>query len=54
MNFVKTQDVETAKLLRQSGFQEINKEGNFFVFVNNGKLNFSDNKNIVYTNKLCI
>lgn len=50
MNFVKTQDEQTAKILRDAGFQELNKEGNFFVFINNGKLNFSDNKNVIYTN----
>lgn len=54
MNFVKTQDFNTAELLRKNGFQELNKEGNFFVFVNNGKMNFSDNKKIVYTDKLSI
>lgn len=51
MNFVKTSDVETAKFLRQT-LQELPKEGKFFVFINNGKQNFANNKNIVYTNKL--
>lgn len=51
MNFVKTNCEETAKLLRKS-LQELPKEGSFFVFINDGKQNFADNKKIVYTNKL--
>lgn len=54
MNFVKTQDAEIAKILRNSGLQELPKEGSFFVFVNNEKQNFSENKNIVYTNNLVV
>lgn len=52
MNFLKTSDESTAKLLRDSGLQELPKEGLFFVFINNGKMNFSDNKNVIFTNKL--
>lgn len=52
MNFIKTQDEETALKLKALGFQELKKEGSFFVFINNGKQNFANNKNIVYTNKL--
>lgn len=52
MNFLKTQDVGVANELRSSGLQELPKEGKFFVFINNGKQQFADNKNIVYTNKL--
>lgn len=54
MNFIKTQDSSTADILRKEGFQELPKEGKFFVFINNGKLNFSDDKTIVYTDKLSI
>lgn len=54
MNFVKTKNPDTAQMLRDLGFQEMNKEGNFFVFINNGKLNFAENKNIVYTDKMSI
>lgn len=53
MNFIKTQDSSTADMLRLEGFQELPKEGRFFVFVNKtGKQDFSENKKIVYTNKL--
>lgn len=52
MNFIKTSDENTAKMLRAEHFQELSKEGKFFVFLNNGTQKFSDNKNIVYTNKL--
>lgn len=52
MNFIITQDSNTALMLRNYGLQELNKSENFFVFINNGKQNFSDNKNIIYTNKL--
>lgn len=52
MNFVKTKDVETANKLRKAGLTELKKEGNFFVFISDGKQNFANNKNIVYTNKL--
>lgn len=55
MNFVKTQDSSTADMLRAEGFQELPKEGKFFVFVNQpGKYDFSENKKIIYTNKLSI
>lgn len=54
MNFVKTQDASVAQQLRDAGFQELNTEGSFFVFMNNGRMNFSDNKKVIYTNKLSI
>lgn len=54
MNFLKTVNENTADKLRSAGFQELPKEGKFFVFINNGKLNFSDDKTIVYTDKLSI
>lgn len=54
MNFVKTKDPDTAKMLRDAGLQEINKEGNYFVFINDGKLHFAEDKNIVYTDKMSI
>lgn len=57
MNFIKTQDIETAKKLREEGFQEITETGSkFFTFVNNGTISFSEEekKNITYSNTLCI
>lgn len=52
MNFIKTVDEGVAEFLRSKNYQELPKEGNFFVFVNNGKLEFTKNEKIVYTNKL--
>lgn len=54
MNFLMTKDLTTADTLRKNGFTELNKDGKYFVFVNNGKIDFSENKNIVYTNKINI
>lgn len=50
--FVKTSDSEMAQKLRQMNFQELPKDGNFFVFMNNGKMLFENNKDIIYTNNL--
>ena len=36
--FIKTQDEDTAKLLREAGYIELAKEGNRWVFVNNDKI----------------
>ena len=54
MNFIKTSDEELAKTLRFSGYKELKKQGKFFVFLNNGKLNFTQDqkKKMVYTNKM--
>lgn len=52
MNFIKTLSETTASELRNLGFQELPKEDEFFVFINNDKLFFSDEKNIIRTNKL--
>ena len=41
-NFVKTSDEYTANLLREAGLTELPKEGNKWVFINDGdKKNFS-------------
>lgn len=53
-NFVKTSNKETAEKLRQLNFTELPKQGNFFVFINNGKMLFEEEKEIIYTNKICI
>lgn len=53
MTFIKTNDVETAKLLREHGYEELSKEGSFFVFLNqHKKIDFADNKKIIYSNKI--
>ena len=53
-NFIKTSDNDTANKLRTNGFTEVSKEGEFYVFLNDGKLNFSedDNKKMIHTNIL--
>ena len=54
MNFIKTSDEELAKNLRLCDYKELKKQGKFFVFVNNGKMTFSetDKKKVVFTNKM--
>lgn len=54
MNFIKTSDAELANELRASGYKELKSQGKFFVFLNNGKANFSaeQSKKILFTNKL--
>lgn len=53
-NFIKTSDEETAKLLRNSGLYELAKEGNFWVFVNSDKINFSSEEmKVNYSDRLC-
>ena len=54
MNFIKTSDEELAKTLRFSGYRELKRQGKFFVFLNNGKLNFSDDqeRKMIRTNKM--
>ncbi len=37
MPFIKTSDTEVAKLFRQAGYPEMEKEGNQFVFINIGR-----------------
>ena len=54
--FVKTSDSAVVDELRKAGFTELPKEGNMFVFLNDGHANFSDDdkKKVVYTNKMNI
>lgn len=54
--FIKTSDEELAGALRACGYKELKKQGKFFVFLNSGKLNFTEQqkKNIIYSDKLCI
>ena len=53
-HFIKTDDEQTAKLLREAGFPELAKEGSKWVFVNQGnKIEFSsDDKKMTHTNIL--
>lgn len=52
--FIKTQDAELANTLRTLGYKELKEQGKFFVFINNGKVNFSteEKKKLMYTNKM--
>ena len=56
MNFIKTKDEGVARELRQSGFTELGKEGDFYCFINDGnKKTFDcDNKKIIQTNVLAM
>lgn len=55
MNFIKTNNEDTANMLKQLGYMELSKEGSFWVFANTtGKTEFADKKDIIYTNKISI
>ena len=45
---------DTAKQLLSEGFKLINKSGNQWTFLNDGKMNFSSKERIVETNHLCL
>lgn len=53
-NFIRTEDPIVASELRANSFTELPKEGNMFVFLNNGKEVFSaeEKKKMVFSNKL--
>ena len=50
--FIFTSDKETADKLIEEGFVCIEKSNDGWKFINDQNINFSDNKNIAYTNKL--
>jgi len=53
--FIKTSDEEVANELRNLGYNELNKEGKFFVFLNHNYIkNFSNNikKKMIFTDKI--
>ena len=52
--FIRTKDEETKNILLKNGFELLNKEGSYYIFINNGKVNFSEEvqKEIFYTDKL--
>lgn len=54
--FIKTSDSDTASKLRSLGFTAVAQEGKYFVFLNDGKQNFSkeDDEKIIKTDILCI
>ena len=53
-NFIKTNDPETADMLRKAGFIELPKEQNRFVFLNEvGKMDFTQgNTKVSFDNNL--
>ena len=52
--FIRTKDEETKNILLKNGFELLNKEGSYYIFINNGKIDFSEEvqKEIFYTDKL--
>ena len=54
-HFIQTSDEEVAKELRENGYQELSKQGKFFIFINEAKKvkTFDENK-IVYTDILSV
>ena len=52
-NFIQTQDEKVAETLRNEGYVELSKQGNFFVFINDiTKPKTFDEQKITYTNIL--
>ena len=52
--FIVTNNVETADLLLKTGFQLLNKTGNQWTFLNDGKMLFNNLNDLIYTTTLCI
>lgn len=55
--FIKTSDVSTAEMLQKLGFQQVDKQGSIYTFLNTNTLQFSediDRTKIQYSNNLCI
>ena len=52
--FIRTRDEKTKQTLEENGFQFLNKEGDYYIFINDGKVDFPDEvqKEVFYTNKL--
>jgi len=52
--FIRTKDEKTKELLIENGFELLNKEGSYYIFINDGRVNFSDEvqKEVFYTDKL--
>lgn len=52
MNFIKTTDLETKEKLEKQGLKLISFDGKVATFLNDSKINFDVNENIVLSNKL--
>ena len=54
--FIRTRDEKTKQALEENGFQFLNQEGDYYIFLNDGKANFSEEvqKEVFYTDKLNI
>lgn len=53
--FIRTQDIHTATLLSQQGYQQIQNNNGIYVFLNSDKMQFSndiDMKKIQFSNML--
>lgn len=52
--FIRTRDEKTKRTLEENGFQLLNKEGDYYIFINDGKVDFSEEvqKEVFYTDKL--
>lgn len=50
--FIITTDKNTANKLIDAGCHVVSVSGNTYTFINNGRVNFSQ-ENIIYTNNLC-
>ena len=54
-HFIQTSDEEVAKELREEGYQELSKQGRFFIFINEAKkVKTFDEDKIVYTDILSV
>ena len=58
INFVKTSDSATAETLRKLNYQELPKEGKYFVFINKAPTNIQsamfEQDKVIYTNSLAM
>lgn len=55
-NFIRTMDADTATLLLNLGYRKIDEQNGVYTFLNDGKLNFSDDVNmnkVQFSNMLC-
>lgn len=50
--FIKTNDEETAKKLYMLGYYEVQKEGDYYVFLNDRDEALFDDSTVLYTNIL--
>ena len=50
MNFIKTKDEETKKVLEKEGFTLLSYQNGVYTFLNDSVARFSDKEKIIYTN----